>query len=304
MAFFFCWNSDKLELRFMLIDTHSHVNFNAYKDDSSEVIRRSLDNNVWMINVGSQFSTSRRAVRIAEKYGRGVYAAIGLHPVHLADGILETKIYGEEVVFDTREEVFDYERYKGLALGENLDSRSTQIEELAKSSKVVAIGEIGLDYYYKPKSKSKLTEFKERQKQSFLEQLRLAKELNLPIISHCRMAHNDLIQILENEQNISGVVHCFTGNWEQAQRYLEMGFYLGFNGIIFKLDLDEVIRKTPLERILIETDCPYLTPSPVEGRNEPLYVKYVVERIAQIKDKSYEEIAKITTENARKLFKI
>ncbi len=216
----------------MLIDTHAHLNFSAYKNDAEEVIKRSLDNNIWMINVGSQYETSKRAVEIAEKYPKGVYAAVGLHPIHLSSGIFKTKIDKEEIEFETREEEFDYEKYK----------------KLASSKKVVAIGEIGLDYYYKPKTKIKLAVFKEKQKEVFLKQLELARELNLPVIFHCRMAHDDLIEILNTEDkrqetNPRGVIHCFTGNWEQAQEYMKMGFYLGFNGIIFKMDLDEVIRK-------------------------------------------------------------
>jgi TatD DNase family protein len=275
----------------MLIDTHAHLNFNAYKDDLDEVIKRSLDNKVWMINVGSQYETSKKAVKIAEQYEKEVYAAVGLHPIHLSDGIFKTKIDQEEIEFQTREEDFDYQKYK----------------ELAWSKKVVAIGEIGFDYWYKPKTKKKLEEFKQKQKEVFLQQLELARELSLPVIFHCRMAHDDLLETLNFQVSsfkLRGAIHCFTGNWQQAERYLEMGLYLGFNGIIFKLYLDEIIKKTPLEKILIETDCPYLTPSPMEGRNEPLYVKYVTEKIAKIKNLSYEKVSNITTKNARKLFNI
>ena len=194
----------------MLFDTHAHVNFNAYRDDTDEVIRRSLDGSmsspqVWMINVGSQYNTSQRAVGMAEKYPEGVYAAIGLHPIHV------------------NEEEFNYDKYK----------------ELVRSRKVVAIGEIGLDY--KPEHFS----FKEKQKEVLLRQLDLAEELNLPVIFHCRSAHDEMIEILRNQQGLRGVIHCFTGTLEQAQKYLDMGFYLGFNGIIFKLDLDAVIKKIP-----------------------------------------------------------
>jgi TatD DNase family protein len=124
------------------------------------------------------------------------------------------------------------------------------------------------------------------------------------MIIHCRVAFDDFFQTIKDFQGVKGVMHCFTGNWEQAKKCLDMGFYLGFNGIIFKLDLKEIIKKTPLDKILIETDCPYLTPSPMVGRNEPLYVKYVAEEIAKVKNVPYEEIEKITTENAKKLFKI
>jgi TatD DNase family protein len=252
-----------------MIDTHAHVNFNAYKDDAGEVIRRSLDNNTWIINVGSQYSTSKRAIGLAEKYEKGVYAAIGLHPIYARNG-------------------FDYKKY----------------ERLAQSPKVVAIGEIGLDY------KEEYTSFKEEQKEIFLKQLELAKKLHLPIIFHCRMAHKKLIESLNewkaasNEQ-LEGVVHCFTGSWNQAEKYLNMGLFLGFNGIIFKMNLDDIIKKAPLDKILIETDCPYLTPPSVGiERNEPIYVRYIAEKIAQIKGISPEEISKITTENAKKLFNI
>ncbi len=138
----------------------------------------------------------------------------------------------------------------------------------------------------------------------------MAQELNLPVIFHCRMAHDDLLEILKSKvksqkSKIRGVIHCFTGTWEQTKEYLDMGFYLGFNGIIFKLDLDEVIKKVPLEKILIETDCPYLNPpQAVSERNEPIFVKYIIERIAEIRDVDYKKIAEITTANARKLFNI
>jgi len=289
----------------MLIDTHAHLNFNGYKEDFEEVIKRTLENDVWMINVGSQYETSKKAVEIAERYEKGVYAAVGLHPIHLAEGIFKVKMDKEETVFQTKNENFDYEKYKGLT----------------QSKKVVAIGETGLDYYYRPKTKIRLEQFKNKQKEVFLKHLELAMELKLPVIFHCRMAHQDLIEVLNSKfkiqkSKIAGVIHCFTGTWEQAGQYLEMGLYLGFNGIIFKpapyrtdgsgagLNLDEIIKKTPLERILIETDCPYLVPPPMSGRNEPLYVKYVAEKIAKIKNLSFEEISEITTGNAKKLFNL
>ena len=288
-----------------IFDTHSHINFNAYKNDADEVIRRSLVNDAWMINVGSQYETSKKAVEIAEKYEKGVYAAIGLHPINLETGLVKIKKDSEEIESQIREEDFDYKKYK----------------ELARSQKVAAIGEIGLDYYWKPKTKRKLELFKQKQKGALFEQLKLAKELNLPVIFHCRMAHQDLIEVLKSEirnpksetnskfktpnSKLRGVVHCFTGGWEQAQKYLEMGFYLGFNGIIFKLSLDEIIKKVPLDKMLIETDCPYLAPPPYQGqRNEPLYVKYIAEKIAEIKKASFGKIAEITCQNAKKLFRI
>lgn len=289
----------------MLIDTHSHLNFSAFKDDFDKVIEQSLKNDTWMINIGTNYETSKKAIEIAENYPQGVYASVGLHPINLDIGLVKMK--KDELEGSHFEKDFDYEKYK----------------KLAKSKKVVAIGEIGLDYYWKPKTKRKLELFKEKQRTVLCQQLNLAKELNLPVIFHCRFAHDDLISTLQNLYHnfgvrrkngiLAGVIHCFTGTWEQAKKYLEMGFYLGFNGIIFKLNLNEIIKKTPLERILIETDCPYLTPPAArrsfseggqkrEERNEPIYVKYIAEKIAQIKNLSLEEIAKITTENAKNLF--
>ncbi|OGZ17910.1 MAG: hypothetical protein A2Z78_00435 [Candidatus Nealsonbacteria bacterium RBG_13_36_15] len=284
----------------MLIDSHAHLNFSAFKDDVGKVIKRTLDNNIWVINVGSQYSTSKRAVEIAQEYEKGVYAAIGLHPMHLEERKVDHSEVDSQAVFKTRAEEFDYEKYR----------------ELAQNPKVVAIGEIGLDYYYKPKTKKKLEEFKEKQKETFLKQLNLAQELNLPVILHCRMAHGDLIETLNvimkqlNNETINGVIHCFTGDEAQANKYLELGFYFGFNGLIFKKiegapDWQEIIKKLPLKKILIETDAPYLTPPQKEGqRNEPIYVKYVAQKIAELKNTTLEEVAKITTQNARELFKI
>ena len=248
----------------MLIDTHAHLNFEAFNHDFDQVIKRSLNEDVWMINVGSKYDTSKKAKEIAGQYNNGVFAAIGLHPIHAID------------------EVFDKEKYK----------------ELAKSDKVVAIGEIGLDYF------KDYGKFKDKQKQVFLEQLDLAKESSLPIILHCRMAHQDLLEIIKDYQ-LSGVVHCFTGDWEQAKKYLDLGFYIGINGIIYKRDLKEVIEKTPLKKILIETDCPYLVP-PQLGvkRNEPIFVRHIAKEIAKIKAISFEEVSQATFENAVDLFNI
>lgn len=286
----------------MLIDTHAHLNFNAYKDDADEVIRRSLENNTWMINVGSQYKTSKRSVEIAESYEKGVYAAVGLHPIHLETGLVKIKNDNEEIEVNTKEEDFDYEKYTKLA-----HSTSSGQAKL----KVVAIGEIGLDYYWKPKTTKKKEIFKQKQKNLLSKQLELAKELNLPVIFHCRMAHQDLIQFLKENKEIrpkNAVAHGFVGNLEELKEYLKFGYYIGFNGIIFKnikeINFEENIKNTPLEKILIETDCPYLIPPSVVGRNEPFYVKYVAEKIAKIRKISYEKIAKITTQNARELFRL
>lgn len=270
----------------MLIDTHSHLNFAAFDDDLDEVTRRSFDAEIWIINVGTNYQSSKRAVKIAEKYPEEMRAAIGLHPISLDTGLIKNRNSKESE--NVLEKNFDYGKYKKL---------------VQSSKKVAAIGEIGLDYYHKPKSKKKLELFKKKQKELLLKQLELAKELKLPVILHCRFAHNDLIEILAHHPS-TGVIHCFTGNWKQAKKYLDLGFYLGFNGIIFKLDLIEVIKKTPLEKILLETDCPYLTPTKAKRkRNEPLYIKYIAEKIAEIKNTSFEKVSETTTANAKKLFR-
>lgn len=252
----------------MLIDTHAHVNFNVYKDDIDEVIRRSLKENVWMINVGSQYDTSKRAMETTEKYEKGVYAAVALHPIHVDD-------------FD-----FDKEKYK----------------ELASNPKVVAIGETGLDYYHIDDEK-----IRDLQKQVFKQHLELANELNKPLIFHCRKAYDDLLyEIRATKYELQGVLHCFMAKKSQAQEFFKMGFYLGFNGLItYCRDYDAVIKNASLEKILIETDCPYLTPIPYRGkRNEPLYVKYVAEKIAEIKEISFEKVVEQTTKNAKELFNL
>jgi TatD DNase family protein len=279
----------------MLFDTHAHLNFPAFKNDINEVISQCSNKGIWVINVGTNFETSKKAVEIAQKYKKGVYATVGLHPINLDTGLVKIKADLKEGKHFERE--FDFKKY----------------EKLAQSKKVVAIGEIGLDYYWKPKTTKKKKLFKEKQKELFLKELELAKELNLPVIFHCRLAHDDLIELLTHysltHNSLTGVVHGFVGTKDQLLEYLKMGFYIGFNGIIFKkiegIDFKEIIKNTPLDRILIETDCPYLTPPKFEKeRNEPIGVKYVVERIAEIKNVSFAKVAQITTENTKRLFKI
>jgi len=280
----------------MLIDTHCHLNFFAFKNDASEVIKRALENNIWMINVGTKYETSEKAVEIAQKYNKGVWAAVGLHPIHLETGLVKIKNDSEEIEVKTKEESFDYEKYR----------------ELAKNEKVVAIGEIGLDYYWRPKTKRKKELLKQKQKDLLFQQLQLAEELNLPVIFHCRMAHQDLIQFLKENEKIrpeKAVAHGFVGTVKELKEYLNFGYYIGFNGIIFKniegIDFEENIKYTPLNRILLETDCPYLTPPGFEEeRNNPLGLKITGKYLAKVKKVSFEEIAEITSENAKRLFKL
>jgi TatD DNase family protein len=282
-----------------LIDSHSHVNFNVYKDDGHEVIKRTLEENIWIVNVGVQYSTSQRAVEYAKKYSEGVYAAVGIHPSHIClDNLEQDKGAREE----SRElEEFDSEKYR----------------ELLANPKTVAMGEIGLEY-----GDGISQEARDKQKQVLLEQLELVQQMDKPVIFHCRKAYEDLIEILECLSNkcagcpfncpdaegkkIRGVLHCFMGRWSQAKRLMAMGFYFGFNGLItYARDYDKVIKNLPLDRILLETDCPYLTPVPHRGeRNEPLNIKYVAEKIAELKRTKLEEVAEQTTKNAKKLFRV
>jgi TatD DNase family protein len=278
----------------MLIDTHAHVNFSAFKDDGDEVIKRALAAETWLVNVGSQYDTSRRAAEYARKYGEGVWAAVALHPIHLKGRKIVAEVDPEELIeFQTKEERFDMQKYR----------------ELAQEPKVVAIGETGLDYYHLDPGHE--TEQKVLQKESFLAHLKLARELGKPVIIHCREAHQELLEILkaqisDGQNKFQGVVHSFSGRLSQAEQYLALGFYLSFNGLVtFARDYDKVILNMPLERLLLETDCPYLTPVPFRGkRNEPLYVKYVADKISDLRGISFEELAAVTTANARKLFRI
>jgi len=279
----------------LLIDTHAHVNFNAFKKDGDEVIERALDKNIWVINVGAQYSTSKRAVKYAEKYKEGVYAIVGLHPSHV---FKRTKKETEWEKGEEREfEEFDSEKYK----------------KLLKNPKTVAVGEIGLDYY-----DGISEEEKNKQKQIFLEQIELAQQINKPICIHCRKAYNDLIELLTMfsfgcahcphscSPGLRGVVHCFVGRWSQAEKLIDMGFYISFNGLItYARSYDKVIEKLPLDKIVLETDAPYLTPElHREERNEPVYVKYIAEKIAEIKGVEFKKVAEQTTKNARELFGI
>ncbi|MBU1180010.1 TatD family hydrolase [Patescibacteria group bacterium] len=285
----------------MLIDTHAHLNFSAYKDDLDEVIKRTLENNTWVINVGSQSSTSERAVEIANKYEKGIYATVGLHPTHLFS--MEVDESEVEVKFKSRSESWNKKFYKNLA----------------QNKKVIAIGEMGLDYNFIPKNVD-FEAAKKKQQEVFRQGLDLADELDLPIIIHNRDVHDDIIPILNeyvknNKLNRRGVIHCYTGGWEHAKKYLDMGFLIGFTGIVTfqpkKSQIEaqgriwEVVKNIPMNKFLIETDCPYLTPEPFRGkRNEPLYVRYVAEKIAEIKNTGFEEIAAISTKTAKKFFEL
>lgn len=283
----------------MFIDTHAHVNFKDYRDDADEVIRRALDNETWMVLVGSEYKTSNRALTYANKYEKGVYAAVGLHPIHLEEQSVKNKEEGDQYQFITRAEEFNYDTY----------------EKLAKFQKVVAIGEIGLDYYHLDPTKDVSTA-KRKQQEVFLKQLVLARHLDLPVIIHCRQAHDDLFEILQDFKKVYaefipsdrpwGVLHCFSGDEDLAWKYFSLGLIVSFTGLItFSKQWDDLLRKIPLDKFMIETDSPYMTPEPYRGRrNEPLLVQYVAARIAEIRNTNIENIAAVTTETAKKFFKI
>ncbi len=262
----------------MLIDTHCHLDFDHFDSDREEVIQRALQAGVTHIVVpGIDLPASRRAVALAERYPP-VYAAVGIHP--------------NDIPPDT----------------ESLDSLIQQLHGLAQHPKVVAIGEIGLDYY-RDRTPADL------QHLWLGRQLALAAELHLPVILHNREAGEDILDLLSEWvsqslppelQSRSGVLHSFSGSWEDAQSALEMGFYIGFTGPITYKGADRlrhVAASVPLDHILLETDAPFLSPHPHRGeRNEPAYVCYVAQKLAEIRDLEVQAVASQTTSNAKVLF--
>ncbi|PIR95987.1 MAG: hydrolase TatD [Candidatus Doudnabacteria bacterium CG10_big_fil_rev_8_21_14_0_10_42_18] len=279
----------------MLIDTHAHVNFKAFKDDAKETLQRSLSEGVWVNNVGTQIQTSRQAVELAGQFNEGVFATIGLHPVHTYSQHLDE----EETSFQTKKEKFDYGAYHQLAL----------------NPKVVGIGECGLDYYRLPEDTSVHKKVKQLQKEAFISQIKLAKEADKALVVHSRSTKGtddaclDILDILKQEgmDKHRFVLHSYTGSPEVLQKFLDIGGFVSFNGIITfdkTGNMEKLVKMAPLDKILVETDCPYLTPVPNRGkRNEPSFVKHTAEHLAKLKGNSFDEISKISTENAKKLFK-
>ncbi len=279
----------------MLIDTHCHVSFEAYKDDAEEVVKRALAAGVQMITIGTRMETSVAAVKFAEAHD-GVWATIGLHPghVHAQDFVDRNEVPADQVAAGHTAEVFDAAAYK----------------KLLAHPKVVAIGECGLDYYRPPANAADET-WKEEQKDACRAQLKLASEAGKPVVIHCRDAHQDQAQLIREEiaaggLSRRGLIHCFTGTAEEAAMYRELGFLVAFGGIItFGKNVADAAAQIPLEQIVLETDAPYLAPAPYRGkRNEPAYVTEVARKLATLKGTTVEEIARVTTENAKKLFGI
>jgi len=273
----------------MFFDSHTHLNLAAFDLDRDMIIKRYLKEGIFLVNIGTCFQTSKKAITIAEEYPN-CWASVGLHPAHTFPAPLNQ---------------LDNNEISGLVV-EEFDSKFEDL--IRRSKKVVAIGECGLDYsYLKDLPIEKQEEFKIMQEKEFSKQIKIAQKYNLPLILHIRNLYQEALKILK-ENNYSGkaVFHFFTGNLEEAKQILEQGFYLGFSGVItYGNKLEEVIKNTPIERLLIETDAPYVAPVPYRGkRNEPGYVVEVAKKIAEIKNLSLKEVEKATFENTKKLFKI
>jgi TatD DNase family protein len=264
-----------------MIDAHCHLNFQAFNEDFDEVIKRAKEKGVEVIiNTGTSIEASARAVELAQQY-ENLYAIIGIHPHHA----------------DKVEKGWDEE-----------------IKRLAQMPKVVGIGEIGMDYYsYKSNG---ITDPK-LQRKIFERQIEISIENKLPLQIHGRHAGKDILEIVSGFKDqllkIPGMFHCFAGNIDYLEKVLEMGFYVGFDGNITyeglapgeDTTLSELVKHTPLDRLITETDSPYLTPVPFRGgRNEPAYVIIVGNSIAKIKNTSFDEVDKVTSDNARKIFKL
>lgn len=249
-----------------LIDTHCHINLKDFNEDFEDVIERIETRLEKVINVGFDLKSSEESVELAEKY-EFIYATVGIHP-------------------------HDANDYDGLV--------EEKLRKLAKNSKVLAIGEIGLDYYRNLSPK-------EIQKEVFKKQIELAIEINKPVVIHCRDAYEDTVNILKEYKNVKGILHSYSGSYETAKILMDR-FHFSISGpVTFKnaTSLREMVSKLPIDRILVETDSPYLTPDPFRGkRNEPCYVEYVAKMVAEIKGVSYEEIVKITNENTKRAFEM
>jgi len=305
----------------MLFDSHCHLNFSDFENNYQEIIADCLEKGIGLINIGADYESSKRAVAIANEYpDKNIYASIGIHP---------TEGEGE----------FEQEKFQELI----------DVEMRRGASKIVAVGEIGLDYYYKNaedikslkyKNIKTIDNIKRTQREEFVKQLNFAQKNNLPVVLHARGskenpddAYLDILEVISllvsfsrkrgsqrlnnktrdsrlcgNDNIVKGVVHCFDASLEIAQKFVDFGFYIGLTGIItFKNksvdNLRQVVKMIPLERILVETDAPWLTPEPYRGeKNTPQNVEFVALKVAELKGVSYEEVCRQTTENVKKLF--
>ncbi len=252
-----------------LFDSHAHYNDESFKEDLDEIILENYNKGIIKTTcVGYNLDSSKQAIKISNKFDF-IYATCGISPNDLTD---------------------------------NTINELNQIEELAKNKKIVAIGEIGLDYYWNKDNK-------EEQKVVFIEQIKIANKLNLPIVIHTRDAVMDTLDILKNVMscNKKGIFHCCPLNVELIKEAVKLGYYISFSGVItFKNAKPELaVKQVPLDRLLIETDSPYLTPEPFRGkRNDPGKVEYVAKKLAEILELDFEEIEKVTRENAKRIFNI
>jgi TatD DNase family protein len=271
------------------VDIHTHVNLAAYDEDRESVAAHTLAEGVAYINVGTQRDTSARAVELAQAH-RSVYAAVGLHPVHTTKSYHDPQELGGGSAFTSRGEDFDPAYYRTLA----------------RDPKVVAIGECGFDYYRVEK------DTKARQEEAFIGQIELANELGKALMLHIRPsegtmdAYEDALVVLREHARGRGNVHFFAGTYEVAKKFWDMGFTTSFTGVItFAAQYDEVVRQAPLDMLHAETDAPYVTPKPHRGtRNEPLNVRFVYERIAELRGEDPETVRVQLVENARRVFGI
>lgn len=275
-----------------LFDTHCHLQFKAFDANRDEVIGRCLEKDMQMLTVGTQRDTSAAAVELAKTSNGRIFAAIGLHPVHLHPRYVDEK----EGEFMSREEDFDYPYYR----------------ELADAPEVIAIGETGLDFYHLPDDVPR-DEVIKKQTEVFLQHIKLAQEIDKAMVIHCREAYRELAEVLRQNPDIRGTVHCFTGTEEEAELLLGLGLHIGFTGIITfppraenpqaQERLLEAVRRVPLERLLIETDAPYLAPATYRGKKcEPWMVEEVAKKVAELKGLDLVTVKNVTAENAKKLF--
>lgn len=295
----------------LYIDIHAHTNFTAFDADRVEVVERALNAGVWMINIGTQQQTSQKAVDMTREFPVGVYAIVGLHPVHVNPSFHDSEELGEGgKSFTSKGEDFDAAFYRKLIV----DERAKAVLE-KRHSKIVGIGECGLDFYRMPTESER-----ERQISAFRGQIELALEYDLPLMLHVRQAYGEVLDILTEYHNklsqghfkgwgierLRGDCHFFAGTVDDARGFLALGFHLSYTGVAtFAKQYTELIAATPANRIMSETDCPYVAPVPERGkRNEPSFVIHIAHKIAAIKGGDVEETRKQLVENAVALFNL
>ena len=270
-------------MKFQYIDVHAHVNFPEFDEDRDIVIKRALDEGVYIVNVGTDIESSKSAISIVEKYKEGVYAIVGIHP----------------------HEVMKLEK-NGL-----IESTLAELKELVKHPRVIGVGECGLDFFKIEEYNTgiEVSKVKEIQERVFRAQIDIAVDIDKPLMLHCRDSYSETLEILYNYSRVPNVkcrgnAHFFAGSLEQAEAFISCGFTISFTGVItFAKDNEALIKEIPLDKILSETDCPYVAPIPFRGkRAEPLHVKLVVQKIAEIKGISIEKAREQIENNVKQLF--